>query len=341
MKIQTKKLLELCKRLSPGLSRNSMIEQEQHFVFTKEYAFTFNEKKLVYSPAKTDLNGSINAEIFLKILSGCGEEVELSTDGSFMSIQSENLRSKVAFLTEDQLISDAMDIINQRKEWKRLPRSFTEAVGCCGLSVSGDITQDLGSVCVSHDKVISCDGYRATVYHLPFDIGACFLVPGPVTKEIGNYLFTRFALTEAWIFLKDKEGFTFSFNRIQTDYPIKPILEPFGNFKGHELMFPEELVTTINTVSVLSEGEFDVDRVITMCIQGSKVKCRGEGSQGWAETVLPVTWTGKDITFQINPVFLQQILQSTRTATVADSAILFRGKNFEHIVALMSEGEEA
>jgi DNA polymerase III sliding clamp (beta) subunit (PCNA family) len=114
-----------------------------------------------------------------------------------------------------------------------------------------------------------------------------------------------------------------------------PDIPNIFNVRGKKIKFPAELKEIIERAGVLSTTEFEHDRVIELRLRENKIVCHGEGKEGWIEESTKVDYSGKDIDLQVHPVFLQEILNHTQTVKVGDDKMLFQGKNFKHVMALI------
>jgi hypothetical protein len=158
-----------------------------------------------------------------------------------------------------------------------------------------------------------------------------FLLPIGSVVELVKIPVIRYLIKDNWGHFKTKDGIIFS-SRIFLDkfYDVEEYLD----VEGPEIIFPEKTKDLINGVSVLAEGEFELDKRIKVTVDKGKIKCKGEKDKGWIEKSQTFSYKGKKLEFDINPVFFSQVIDKSSHIIIGENFALFKTDNFKHVMAL-------
>jgi DNA polymerase III sliding clamp (beta) subunit (PCNA family) len=115
-----------------------------------------------------------------------------------------------------------------------------------------------------------------------------------------------------------------------------PDIEPFLKMKGESIKLPEGLSAALGRAQVVAD-ESDFIKRVTIIAEKGKFFVRGQGSHGWVEEDVPAEYEGKRLEFMASPEYLKEILRVTNKAVIGENALLFEGKEFKHLVALMGD----
>ena len=98
----------------------------------------------------------------------------------------------------------------------------------------------------------------------------------------------------------------------------------------------KDLKNSLSRVEVLAgEDGRSKNKVISIEIADGKIICSGQNQSGWVTEKIPTSHKGNIPKFFINPSMLAQVLDSVQEATMTDHSLVFEGKDFSHIVALI------
>ncbi len=332
MKIQTNNLREILSGLQPGISQKKFVEQATHYIFTGTRLCSYNDRISVSYPFPTDFQCSIPSENFYQVISKLtSKELELTFKDNQLNISSSKVKSGFTCLLEGEVFNLLSSLIIG-EEWFEMPKDFTKGVELCLFSASRDLTQKfLSSICVRGDKVESSDDIRISCYTMDRPIPTGFLLPVSSAKELVGYDITHYSLSDSWVHFKLSSGGVFSSRVVLEEYPET---EQFFTVEGVFLDLPKELINAVEIVSVLSEGDFDLDKRIEIVLGGKEIICRSSNSSGWIEKKIPFSFKGEAVSFSINPYFLKQILEKSTKMLLAEDRALFDSDSFSHVMAL-------
>jgi DNA polymerase III sliding clamp (beta) subunit (PCNA family) len=334
MKVNVEKLKTTLAKVKPGLANNEIIEQATHFCFQGGVVRTYNDRVSISCslPEGMEVEGAVKAKEFYDMISKMPSgEMEVTEEEWLIKIKHGKIKVEInkqsAFLT----IID----LEKLEKWKALPEGFEEAIKFCSFSASKDITIPyLVCIQVKHDRILSCDRFRATKVFLDKMIRKELLIPASSAVELAKYKSKEFCVEEDWIHFRDEEGTVFSCRTMKTKFNNEVVEAFFEVPGGKEIELPDNFHTVVDRVQTLVTEEFDQDKTITVKITEGKMSCKGEGSLGHIEETMKVKYKGKDIEFKVHPNFLIEILSHLKTVLVGEKALLFKGDNFEHVISL-------
>jgi len=340
VKINRVELLEVLEKLKPLVGRAGNFENS--FYFYNNNIFTYNEEACIFYPfvfldsEKKFPNCFLPANKLIDVLSIINDTVDIKEEN--IIFKSKGALGKLKILSIPDEIISIIESFNFEKliknKWLKLPKEFIDGISLCLFSViKNDIISCLDCINVNNDEIISSDNSRVSRFKISSKIKDSFLIPYNSAKEIIKYSIIEYQADDTWIYFKTKENIIFCLRRITEKYPEVDTF--FNNFKGKNIILPEGLKESINTASILAEGDFSLDKEIDIIIEDGKIKCIGENNVGLIEAVLSIESKVK-ISFTINPSFFSSILDLSNYMVIGKESVLFKSKNFEHLIALIN-----
>jgi DNA polymerase III sliding clamp (beta) subunit (PCNA family) len=332
MKVKTQELKEILRGLQPGISQRKFVEQSAHYIFTGDRICSYNDRVSVSYPFVTDFQCSIPSESFYQVVSKLtSKEVQLELVDNQLRVTSSKVKSGFSSLLEGEVF-DILSSLIIKGDWIPLPNDFLKGVELCLFSASTDQTQKfLSSICVRNKWVESSDDVRISCYSMEEGVPESFLLPVSSAKGLLGYNLVSYCINNGWVHFRLDSGGIFSSRIIAEEYPET---QSFFNVKGRVVDLPSNLLNVIEIASVLSEGDYELDKQIKLIISESSIVCKGENECGWIEKVIPFSWEGDSISFSINPIFFKQILEKSTRMILSDDRALFKSKSFSHVMAL-------
>lgn len=330
MKINRKELLDVLKKIKPGIASKDSIEQATHFIFNKKSVLTYNDQISISHPFKSDLSCTVPAKEFYEILSKIeDEEIDFSIQEE--KIQFKTKRAKLELSIHIQI--DKSIIVEPGKEWKKLPKNFIDGISFCSFSAAKENTHPvLTAIYISGNEIISSDNFRISQYFLQSKISDVLLFNASIVKELIKFPVHQYSTSDAWIFFKTEENVIFACRKIEGTFPnVSSILE----VKGKEIILPDETKKAVDISSVLAEGELDYDKKINVSIKDGKLICSGQREIGKIDfTIKADSLKGKEFNFGINPDFFKVILAKSNSVIIDKTRLTFISENFKHIISL-------
>ncbi len=340
MKIQKEVLLSILKSVRPGLAKKEIIDRSTHFILAGDCVMTYNDQVCVSIPLKTDFICSVPADDFFKVVTSMsGDNLDITFKEGKIFLKGEKSRASYISVSgenigEIQKLINALVLNSLKKKWKPLPEDFVRGVGLCRFSASQDMTYGtLSCVNIDDDKIISSDNHRISRYSMKKGIKTKFLLRTDSASELVNFPVIEFYLSESWVYFHTKDGVIFSSRIMNGEFPD---VDSFMKVKGTKFTFPKETKKLVEDVAILSPGDFEIDKRISIKIGGKKMTLRGEKDKGFIEKEIETKYTGAPIEFTVNPIFFSQVLEKSTSMTLAEGQALFLSDSFEHLMSLPS-----
>lgn len=345
MKVNRNELLQKLDIAKPGLAKKEIVEEAIRFIFTGESITTFNDEICVIAPYPTDFQCSVNGEEFYKILVGIKEdEIDISLEEDQMKIKSKKTRAGLSTIVGEKervgsLVEKLQNSTTGKGFWRRLPKDFIEGVSLCMFNASKDMTTGVRCcVAINEDKVYSSDSVRISRFNMDGTVKE-MLIPARNAVELVKYPIKKYGKSDGWLHFLTDEDVMFNCRMMVGEYPytINRFFEK--NATHGPFTMPEELGEIMKSAVIMATGDEVVAKMVEMKIEKGKVICRSEKERGWMEKEVEFEYTGKDMTFYINPVFFAQILTKATTFSLIqgeefpDKAI-FKREKYIHMIAL-------
>ncbi|MFA5355250.1 MAG: hypothetical protein WC302_00730 [Candidatus Paceibacterota bacterium] len=342
VEIKKDSFLPIVNVIKSGLSERGLVEQFSHFTFTGTHIVSFNDKVSLLYPFEIPFSFSIKGDIFISVLNKIKGDVSMELKGNQVFLVSESKEAKEKSesglnITKDiSSITDRVEIPNSKK-WKALPEGFFEGVKLCSFNVSADVTHPyLNCLCIGGGEIRSSDNIRISRYSLPEDIKPMMIQRSSLSTLVGLGLdLVSYQISGAWYHFLSKDGIVFSCKGIDEKFPD---VSPYFEFEGSLFDVPEELKEIIEDVSILCEGDFEIDRVVDVQILKKEIICSGKGSQGFFTKTIPYQaqkfW--KDLKFSVSAKFFSQVLLHKVKMGVDENKLIFNADQFSHVMSLQA-----
>ena len=332
MKVKTKELLDKLNLIKPALYTKGILEQADHFLFTGNEIVTYNDRFSIRVPFKTEEKFSVPGQEFLKVISGLNEEeFDLSFEDNQVMIQAGNTKSGISTF-QGSLFELIEPMISEKDKWKSLPDDFNNAAFLSMFSVSKDVSRGvMAHLSVNNDEVASSDDLRISMYKLKSSLKSSFLLPLTSVIELVKISMTEFLLKDTWVHFRNKDRTVFS-SRVLLDTFLN--YQEFFDVQGDSVQLPDKLKAVVDGVTIFAEGDFDLDKKITVTIDKNKIICKGEKEKGWIEKSMEFKYKGKKLSFLVNPIFFSQVLDKSTEVIIGENTALFKSGDFSHVMVL-------
>jgi len=213
-----------------------------------------------------------------------------------------------------------------------LPADFVKGLFLCMFSASSDMTKGI-LTCVHIDgkKVNSSDEVRISEYTMETAIDKEVLIPARNVVELVSFDIKDYCINENWAHFKTSEGVIFSSRIMAGDY--EKDFSPFLDVDAEAFELPEGFKDIIESITFMTEGDVNIDKVVNLQIKDKKIICRAEKEIGWIEKEVEFNFD-HNVTIQINPNFLSQVLEKATKLKAGEDRALFESGNFKHVIAL-------
>jgi len=334
MRIQKQELLNKLKSIKPGLASKEIIEHSNSFCFDSDKIVTYNDEVSVEAPFESGITGAIRGAEFYKTVDKFpADSIRLQQKDNQLIISSK--KAKASFNIEEFNLPE----ISSPKKWKNLPEDFKEAVNLCSLSASKSMAKPaLTCLYFNGTEVRSCDNYRVSIYSSSSEFPLAMLLPAAAALNLCSHDVVKYNVSDQWIHFKTKEDIVFHCRSIQDEFPHEDEINPFFKFKAtRNVDLPISLPDMIERAEIMDDSEFDIDKAIQLTLTGNALICKGQGNIGWFEEKEQLDYSGPDVTIQIHPRLLTEILHISNKIRIGQDKVIFKSSKFKHVISLVEE----
>jgi DNA polymerase III sliding clamp (beta) subunit (PCNA family) len=343
MKINKNDLQKALEKVKPGLSTKEIIEQSTHFAFMGDRVVTYNDEiSISCQVPNLNLTGAVAAQELYTFLNRIKvEEIEAEVTENEIRLKTGKSTAGLVLHPEIRLPLQEMGGI---EEWIPLPEGFMEALSFCRFSCSKDMSRPiLTCVHVNEGYMESSDNVRFTqrkyATKLEGDEGIPeFLIPGTTVQNLKRYDVTEIATSKGWVHFRTADKtLTFSCRVFEDSYPnTSAIIQMTEDVI--ELILPKDLSEVLDRASVFAKAQFDSDTMVTLTMKDRKILIEAKNAAGWFEEEMPIRYKGDPIKFVINPTFLSEMLDKTKSCLISGNKIKFGAEEqdgWTHIIGLV------
>lgn len=328
MKVNRNKLLLALNSVKHGLARNEIIDQSTSFVFSDNKIHTFNDEISVCAPFKIKMECAVPSKELLAFMNRATvEELDIKFEDNQFKCSGKRVRAGINAYADVTLPTIELE---DDDEWADIPKRFIEGIKLTSESAGKDSSQmAMECVHIKDKKMSSCDNYAATIYKLDENWVEESLIPARNLVLLAGFNPLYYQVAEDWVHFKNSEEAIFS---------IRPYADTFEDLSdimdvnGVEITLPDTLETALTDAEIFVNND-DV-LMVNVAISKNQIMVSSHGDTGWIEKVVRMKYTGKDISFLINPVLFKKILKTSNKVTVGESSLKFVGDHFEHVICL-------
>jgi len=367
MKVNKEELIQVLIRLQPALTKDALVEESDHFIFTEDSIAAYNDRICVLHKFEAGIKGSVpNSEFFDLVkempadkkgeidLSIVKRDIDVVIDGEktkapvkHLMIKSRDVRDKkkgeteaVIHLSIDESIFDIIKQVDEQSkdlEFNYLPEDFMKGMKLClpdALRSSVDFS--IKNCLYAHGRDIFCtDGARISWYRCDEELDEEILALAESLEGLlkTGVTFDVYKVTESWIHFMDKNEVMFSLRRNEGEFlNCEKVFKSIEEQTGVEITLPLDLAENIAMIMPMSEGGIASDMSMDITLTKGKLILRTEKDRGWAVRKVDFDYDGEEIKFSINPNFLTTSANLTPVVKIYDTMLLFEAGNFKHLV---------
>lgn len=335
MKIDRSVFLATLETVSMGLSRREILEQSSSFIFHEGYVLAFNDEMLVRHKSPLDIEAVAPANDLLRILAKFpDEEIDITFKRGELVIKG---KKRSAGLTCDVEILLPLDAVPTPDKWHELTEGtalfLQQAAQACGEDETLYLTT---CVHVTEDLVEASDNFRFFRADAKTGFPKEVLIPACCINQIKDTPPKKVDVGDGWVHFLLEGGAEVSLRCSHQKYHTG--LDDLLTMRdGHKIRLPSNLGDILERASIMQENRFDARVTIHLKDKEICVTARKEG--GWFRETKKVRYSGEELSFEVHPSLLQDILERTRTAMVNSSRMMVKADNVTFVVCLQISGE--
>jgi hypothetical protein len=341
MKVIKSEFEKVLKQLA-SLNRGTKVLTADHdkFIFTQDKVGIVLDDFLVFFPWDGFKESfMVNGNDLVKFVSKAKtEELDLEFNGTELQLSADKLRSGLSIT--DSKDSVALKILDKcyHLQWEVLPEDFIEGISLCQFSISRNLAS--GALCYLYcdtTHLYSSDNFRISKYELAKPISSSFLLSYSACDkllQLSDVMSISFT-DPAWLFF-ECNGIIAGFRKVDFEFPTS-VASFFGQNITGNYIFPSQVEEQLPSVMSIVEDIPILDLQVFLKKEKGTLLLRYQKVGGWAEREIEVADDGVQFEFHINPIFFQQILEKTKTASYNNSIMQFSAEKFEHLFSMVSE----
>ncbi len=322
-------LLNKLNAVSVGLSKKELLEQSNSFIFAGKQLITFNGEIMCRTKNPFDFDAVVRAEELVKLLSRMNdEEIKVTLVKNEIIIKG---KAKLAGLTCEEEVLLPYKVVPKPTSWtevtKGVTRALQQAAMTCGIDESMPKTT---CVHVEKNKVEACDNFRMYRCKIKTGFPIEVLIPAISLKAIKSHKIKAVSSSKEWLHFKTSGGFILSLRCYADKY--HDALDALLNVKGDSIELPAELGEILERAEVMVDAGYEAE--VTLQIENNKLTINSRKDGGWYKEQKKLKYKGTPLSFKVNPTFLVEILEKTRTVVVGQGRMKIKTDNVEFMVCL-------
>ena len=331
-KDELKKALEIVK---PGLANRELQDQFTSFAFIEDKVVTYNDEISISHPVTgLGIYGAIRAEELYQLLSKLKND-EVNFELSESEILLTCGRVKAGLRMQQEILLPILKI-NEKKGWSILPANFLPALKFSAGSCSNDMSRPiLTCVHVTEDFVEGSDGYCVSKHKFDskMKVSKSVLLPASAVTDIIKVQPDSFIVEDAWMHFRNTNETVISCRLFSED--AYPETSHLYKLQGQEIPFPKTISDILDRAMVFSKRSHVTDESITVSLGEKRIKisCKNE-LDSWFEEEANVKYSERELSFNIMPSLLQDILKQTNVCIIDSNKIKFSGDVWEYVAIL-------
>lgn len=302
-----------------------------YFFFSGDSIITYNDKISIQYPFKTDFSLFVNANDLYKIVSKLTADIlSIEEKDGKLNIKCKSLNANLATIKDEEINERITNVQKSlvNEKWKTLPNNFCEGISLCAFTASKqESDQTLTCIHINDVNCIASDNMRISHALLDSPVDPMFIK----ASEVKNLIVLepiKYFITKSWLHFKNEEGCIFSIRKVFGKFPD---FLKFFKFKGVEISFPKEIIEGMDITSIFAD---DIQPTVKIIIEKEFCKISVKSESGSAQYRTKIKYSGKPITFSINPEFLKQMMTYSSSIIVKNDKARLETNNFALVTAL-------
>jgi len=327
-------VLNALKGVVPGLSKKPLIEQSDQFVFTKDEVITFDGDILARRPNPLDVeieeDFAINAQDLLALLEKMPDK-ELTTTVTEQEILLSGKRRQAGITFQEQVYLQYNEVPTP-SGWKEVPKELLKMLLQAARTCGRDQTQPkTTSIHVTPNHVEACDNNRYFKAIMETNFQESLLLPALPILSLRQHTITEVAVAEDWVHFKTKTGETISIRCYRMAYLPEKELEAMHDFEGEVLHLPKNLGEITERAGIMIDS---LDEEAHIILSEGLLVVKTEKIGGWYEEKKRVRYKGPKVSFDVDPIFLCELLERSREVIIGKGQMKLEAENILFAVSL-------
>jgi len=311
--MKRKDLLTILDKIKSGTS-NNRDEVTSNFLFTGKEISSYDDQIAIQHPLKTDFSLFVNANNLYKIVTKLKtEQINLSKKNEKLNIKNKTSNLNLSIIQDTEL-TNKMNSIEQsmkNKKWKALPTNFINNILLCyPLASKQESDQTLTYVFIENQDCIASDNSRIAFTMMDESMPNMFIKASKVPYLI-KINPVKYAIGKSWIHFKNTDNCIFSMRKIEGVYP--DFLQ-FKEFDGTKIKLSKKILEGVDLSLIVADV---LDPLIIVKIANNICYIVTESELGKVQYKSKIEYSGKEISFTINPEFLKEMMSHSSSIIIS------------------------
>ena len=332
MEIDREKLLAQLQSVTSGLARREIIEQSTYFIFIDGMVRTYNDEVACSCECDVGLEGAVPAVPLVPLLkSWPAKSVKMLKKDGNLHLRQGRRRSTISMPSG---ICLPVDLVGIPKKWRKLPKSFSDAVKvvapCAGTDASKFV---LMCIHIHPDYIEAADNFQVCRYPMKTGVKEPVVIRRDSLVAILGMEVTRFAEDPNWVHFRNTDGVSIACRRQENKYPTGGVTKAL-DMEGSLVEMPKDMGEILARCEIFSKD--NVVNLVTVKMKGSVARILGEDRNGSRfEEECEVDYGGPLIEFKMNPSLLLEISKRSNECILSDKMMKARVSEFEYAACLL------
>lgn len=331
MKILKKDLMGALNIVKPALSTNDSIAQATSFCFLNNHVVTYNDEISISTPLELELEGAINSKELFAFISKCkADELDIELLENEIIIKAGKATAGLLIQAE---VSLPISEIGEPKKWIDIPEDFLKALSFCAGATSRDTSNPiLTCVHINGGLIEGAEGFRIANWNLkePLKLKP-FLLPASVVSKVIAFAPVQISEGKGWAHFINGAGAVLScriFNDKYVDTSKHMVYE------GDDIEFPNNIVSILDLAQEFCKNPDQLQESVLVSFKKGNILIHSTSESGWYKERAKTNYKGDDISFNITPYLLKDILKDVNVAKLSKNKLIFSSENWMYLTML-------
>jgi len=346
MKINKDEFLQALDKVVPGLAKKEIVKEMNYIVSEAGRLYSYNDKLAISVQFDTGVDFVVHGKnLYEAIKKSRAKNIEFEIEDDVLVCTIGKVVNEIPLLKDDLIIKTHAHLNYEEVTYVPLAEDFVKGLELCATCASKNLNNLYGlySIRITDQDIFATDQVRMLLYEVETDINTTIFVPAEQVKTIKAFQPIGIAedfVSKNWVFFKNENEdvlgiklFDVSKKFVSEEriYSFFDLPEDLPYFK-----LPKEIANDLAVVSVFSDEE--TENVNVNISKEGELSIVSESVKGFSELYDEIPdYKGEEITFDINPTLLLEMLKHSAKVLVSDYFICVQEENLTYLLAQMNK----
>ena len=336
MKINRENFLSCLAHAALGVSTKGLIDQSDCLIFRDGDIMSYNGEVRVKVPGIPGITGAVIPQDLISLVKRIPDDEVDITQGSDGQLVIEGRNKKAAIVPEQEIKLDLAEVPDP-DEWKKFPGAavghLRRAAETCGAD---EIWGAATCVHIKKGVIEASDNFRLYRWIGKNGFQDEMFLPAQSIMALSGLTPASISMKGGWCYFRDGDVIVSMRGRQIERYPN---MEEICKIKGTQVELPGNLGEVAGRAAITAEGEGHAAR-ISVDIRSGKGRIKSTSKRGWYRESFALTYGGPDLSFDVHPGIMSEIIKFSPTVTVGKDRILAQVEGAHLVIALRMPSTE-